>query len=369
LSTGGAVPEDYRASSLRVATITFHWATNYGAVLQAYALQEYLVQLGMDVEIIDYRPARNIFLRSLDRVRRGRFTDFVTEARLREFRQDHLKMSSRTYRSSRSLRYVGNAYAVYVCGSDQIWNESFIWHAEGRPTLSYYLHFVADGRRRVSYAASFGADHLSPAAVSLVQPRLAKFSALSVRENTGRAILGSMGFDATVVVDPTLMLDGASYEALIPDYTLEERRGVYSYILHTGQSTVLGVEDRVRRRYRDVPVRTGWRQRPGGMLEWLAGIRNSEIVVTNSFHGVALSVIFHTPFIVVPVEGSTMNDRLSTLLGALDLGGRVVADLDDNRILRLCEERIDWERVDAAVESLRTKAESFLRSAITGEPS
>jgi hypothetical protein len=105
------------------------------------------------------------------------------------------------------------------------------------------------------------------------------------------------------------------------------------------------------------------------MLEWLAGIRNSEIVVTNSFHGVALSVIFHTPFIVVPVEGSTMNDRLSTLLGALDLGGRVVADLDDNRILRLCEERIDWERVDAAVESLRTKAESFLRSAITGEPS
>ena len=41
---------------MKIATITCHNVYNYGASLQAYALQRYLSQAGHDVQIIDYKP-------------------------------------------------------------------------------------------------------------------------------------------------------------------------------------------------------------------------------------------------------------------------------------------------------------------------
>ena len=352
---------------MKVGTITFHWATNYGGVLQAYALQKFLVQQGVDVQVIDYRPARTIFLQSLNRIRHGRFEEFVTENELRRFRSAHLRTSKRTYRSNDSLRGIGDAFDIVICGSDQIWNESFIWHAERRPTLSYYLDFVPHGCRRIAYAASFGADQLTLPTASLVQPSLARFSALSVRENTGREILESMGLDAIVVVDPTLLLDRSSYETLIGGRAQEGRRGVYSYVLHREQYAALEVEGCVRRLHHEDPSLRSSTLRPSGMSEWLRRIRDSEIVVTNSFHGVVMSIIFHTPFISVPVEGSEMNNRLVTLLSALGLEGRFVTSADADYIVQVCHEVIDWERVESSLASLRADASAFLHSALTGE--
>lgn len=348
---------------MKVATVTFHWATNYGALLQAHALQRFLETCGWETEIVDYRPGWTVLLRALERVRHGRFSEFALEARLRRFRRDYLTVSRRTYRSNRSLRSAAFDHDVFISGSDQVLNESFVRHAEVRPTLSYYLDFVPDDRVRVAYAVSFGTDCLSADISKLVLPELRRFTAIGVRENTGKTIVEALGLPATLVVDPTLLLTASHYEKMFADQVQERRSGVFPFILHHAQGTPESVIRHVRQRYSEV-CREGSRQ--AAVPEWLAAIRNAELVVTNSFHAVVFALLFHTPFISIAVEGSGMNDRLATLLGAVGLQSRLVTAFNPQEISRLCEEVIDWVSVDEIVNRLSSESARFVHDAVMG---
>lgn len=347
---------------MKIGTLTFHWATNYGAILQAYALQQYLRQQGYETEIVDYRPARVVLYQGLLRIRSGRVHEFVKELRLKRFRRAYLNVSKRTFRSNRSLRKGCTQYDVYIAGSDQVWNESFVLHAERSPTFSYYLDFVPDDRKRIAYATSFGADHLSTGISAQAKQLLSKFDHIGVRENTGKLILEGMGIDATVVVDPTLLMRREFYEELLADRRPCERSGVFSFILHSHQHTAFAVSDQVQAMF--FQARDSHKQVSIGVLDWLARIRESDVVVTNSYHAVLFSIVFRTPFIAVPVEASGMNDRLDTLLCSVGLGDRIVDRMDKAKVARLVEDAVDWQYVDRALDCLREDAESFLAEAL-----
>lgn len=348
---------------MSVGTLTFHWVTNYGALLQAYALQQYLMSQGWATEIIDYKPGRTAIFQALDRVRGRRLSEFAVEARMRDFRREYLRVSDRTYRTNRSLRRAASDYDTFICGSDQVWNESFVHHAERTPTLSYYLDFVPDKKSRIAYAASFGTDRLTAATVGLVLPELRKFAVIGVRETTGRAIVEELGLRATVVADPTLLLPASHYAQMTAARVEDCRSGVFSFVLHRNQPTAMHVMRCVNARYSSVDES---RTHPLGVLEWLARIRNAEFVVTNSYHAAIFAILFHTPFISVTVEGSSMNDRLATLLGSIGLERRLVADCDSDKIGRLCDEEFDWRGVDDAIAWLRMESGAFLVSAVSG---
>lgn len=348
---------------MKIGILTFHWATNYGAVLQAYALQQYLVEQGHDATIIDYRPARVILWQFAQRVRYARIREAFREVRIGEFRRTRLIVSQKTFHSNAGLRTNCCDYDVYICGSDQVWNESFVLHAEATPVYSYFLDFVPDDKARIAYATSFGADELTNDVSSGAQRELIKFLDVGVRENSGRAIVERMGLSARVVADPTILMTEDFYKGLL-DQDCPSRSGAFHYILHDNQSLALAVREHIEKRvFGQQPVGP-YRTTTIRVPEWLSRIRNSEILVTNSFHGVVFALIFHTPFIALPVAGSNMNDRLYTLLGHVGLVDRIVERYDPESIESLICDHVDWDSVDRALGSMRADARTFLIDAL-----
>ena len=139
----------------KIGILTFHWATNYGAVLQAYALQNYLSLAGFDTEVIDYRPGRVLFIQQITHLKNRSY--HRKERALRQFRKK-LRLSPETIYWSSKLKTILDKYDYVIAGSDQVWNPSFTLGAEGKPTLSYFFPECPLDTKRISYAASFGVE-------------------------------------------------------------------------------------------------------------------------------------------------------------------------------------------------------------------
>ena len=345
----------------KIGTITFHWATNYGGVLQAYALQQALMKLGEDTEIIDYVPFRVRAWIVLDNVKGRRFGEFKKERSIARFRKERLRLSKRRFASDRSLKKAGSDYTHIITGSDQVWNYSFVTTHGKKPKLSYFLDFAGEDVKKLSYAASFGADKMPADYSGLVRSQLERFSAISVREDTGLEIIRGMGLPACRVCDPTALLTREDYEKLLPEKGLGAPY-VCSYLIHEGQATAKAVESAVRELRSDLALR---RTSPDdGVTEWLGGISRAELVVTNSFHGVMLSLLMGTPFIAVPVEGWSMNARVENILRSTGTLQRLVSSADKEAVRKACEAPIDWDKANAALEGLRREGYEYLENCL-----
>ena len=345
----------------KIATLTFHWATNYGAVLQAFALQRFLQKNGYETEIINYVPRRVKAIQRMQWIASRKFLEFRKERCIAAFRKRNLMVSEKLYPNNKSLYQCSNQYDAIICGSDQIWNTSFTSYAEGKTTLSYFLNFAGAHTKRIAYAVSFGTDKVPEDYIQAVKSEVEEFSAVSVRERTGLEIAKQIGTEAILVSDPTILLEKEEYERLIEKTDLKYGP-VFSYIIHDNQSVAAENSNYVKARYQDedqscCPI--------FGMEEWLGRIRSAEMVVTNSFHGVMLSIIFNRPFIAVLIPGSGMNDRIRTVLERVGLSERCVETFDRNQLDRLCDENINWHTVNEKLDALRKASESFLLGSLT----
>jgi polysaccharide pyruvyl transferase WcaK-like protein len=251
-------------------------------------------------------------------------------------------------------------YDVYICGSDQIWNPSFTARGERKITLSYFLDFGPVTVKRIAYAVSFGTPEYPEYLINLVSPILSEFAAISVRENSGCEIVQKMGRDDVCLMpDPTLLLRAKDYDFLLQPSRKIHRNFTFFYTLHSNQKTVIEIKNYFTRHLRHYIVDAG---SPGnsmiGIESWLSFIKSSDIVVTNSYHGMILSIIFRKPFIVIMAEGnqSSMNDRIDTLLGKIGLLDRIIERYDENRINTILAQKIDWDGVESRIDSLREDA-------------
>ena len=350
---------------MKIGTITFHWATNYGAVLQAYALQQHLKLNHYETEIINYIPIRVKTRQTITCIKNFKVAEFIKENRFRKFRKECLILSKKTYYSNRSLNNKSPHYDACICGSDQVWNEWFTLFAEGKPTLSYYLNFVKSGTLRISYATSFGTSILSQEAMDIMKPELEKFTKISVREKEGITILENMGIKSTIVIDPTLLLDSKVYIDLFASKNINKRYPLFSYILHENQSVAEQAKEYIFNKYFDARLEKKFNNQPLGIFEWLYNIKNARLVLTNSFHGAIFSILFHKPFIVIPVQASNMNDRITTLLSFTGLENRMLSDYNENEIDRIMQETIEWVQVDGKVKQLQKDSVDFLETALS----
>lgn len=198
----------------------------------------------------------------------------------------------------------------------------------------------------------------------MVKPELDKFEYIGVRENTGKEIIEAMGLKATIVVDPTLLLERENYEKLIGNKKFKKEFQLFSYILHEKQITANKINEYIFNKYFDKTKDKKFNKEPIGIIEWLYNIKKSKLVLTNSFHGTIFAIIFNKPFIVIPVEGSNMNNRITTLLSSIGLENRFIESLDEKKIDELLGESIDWEQVNTIVKQLRKESAEFLMNAI-----
>lgn len=331
---------------MKIGVMTFHWAANYGAALQSYALVKQLQDMGHDAEDIDYLPVRTMRrLRFFDLYLR-RFENIQRSTKLRSFRKKHLTLSSKKYHSSRDLRISLLPYDAVIAGSDQIWNESFLMTSEKTPNTSYYLDFVPKDVLRLSYAASFGINTITDNLREFAVPELRKFDIVSVREENAVELLAREGIEAEIVCDPTLLLEPQAYEQIYGGVTSTPVR-LFNFMLRKGRES----SDRTQAYVKDVLFKDASNIGRGIVTveRWLYLLKNCEFVVTDSFHCTVFAILFHKPFIAVNDKNCSMNARIRTLAQKLGLSHRVIEEYDEQKINQLVNNReIDWDAVDAA---------------------
>lgn len=337
---------------MKIGIMTFHWAANYGAVLQAYSLVNYLQKTHQaDVEIIDYYPENLAFsyknaIRQIkpDNVWR-KLKEIKKHKLIASFRKN-LPISKRYYTNDELIRSELE-YDMIIAGSDQIWNPYFLLHGENKVTPAYYLNFANESVKKIAVSASFGCRTLPNECSEIVIPLLHKFHSISVRETTGADILLSLGFDSVpVTADPAALMSKEMCEALCTPAPVIIPGSVSKFILRKQTSGTRKLIKYISNAYaEDCVVDIDYLSLP----DWLAAIRDSKLVITNSFHCVLMCLKLHTPFAVLLENGANegMNDRFITLLEMFHLSNRIIKDRGDIGNLSI---DIDFNKTDEVME-------------------
>lgn len=351
---------------MKIGILTFHWATNYGAVLQCYALQEYLKSLGHEVEVINYKPSQ--YDESLYKFLRYRkffhIKEYVSTLKMEKelvcFRDNHLNMTNRVFTCD-SMASVAAQYDVIISGSDQVLNPSFLMGGEGahRITPTYFLDFPFEGKR-VGYALSFGCVSYPEQAMKEARRHINVFDHISVRESSGIRIVAEMGRKDTVVVsDPTLLMSSSFYHSLADEGQVSnDERYIYSFFIRHIAERKCALATIFSRR------KLIWNNEDGSrsVQNWLYKIKQAEFVVTDSFHCMVMCLKLHKPFAVVTeLEGNVgMNDRLYTLLSRMGMKKCIVHKHQCHAILTMSDDVYDWRIVDNELEKLRVIGQDYL---------
>lgn len=348
-----------------ILTITCHNVYNHGALLQAWALVSFLRKKGAKAAIIDYQPdylrghydlsvrnsrydypvIKQLYLLAKypgwrKSLKRKYAFDAFSDKYLRPF------LYKRTYFNYEDLKLHPPKADVYIAGSDQIWNTRF---KNGRDS-AFYLNFGAKNTRRLSYAASFATEQLYEGTSEFVKNELGKFEAISVREKSGLEILRNLGFVGVQVADPVFLLDASEWISQIECPFLKLPGKPYILVYDTNESKELSiVVERIRRLTKmevytlsDISlVRANSKFKNVGPDGFLHLIANASIVVSNSFHASAFSMIFERNFFVVE-RPDGLNRRMRDLLDIFQLSGRLINSTTPNDILT---SDIEYEKV------------------------
>lgn len=356
---------------MRIKTITCHDVYNLGASLQAYALATYLKAHNHDVQIIDYKPDYLSRHYSLTAVPNPRFNrpilrelyllaklprrlkarKSLRKQRFDAFRRAYLPLTERRYTSAEELRANCPEADVYIAGSDQIWNPVF---PNGKDP-AFFLEFVPDERRKISYAASFSVDVLAEEDRARMQPWLSRLDAISVRESSGVDLLKGMGLAGIQVMDPVFLLEKEAWESLAVcpdtrDYILVYDFDNSALVHRVAAALTAQTGKKIISVFPMDGASEVWADL--GPREFLGAVMNADVVLSNSFHATAFSLIFQKEFYVVN-RTEKINTRMRDLLAAVALDGRLISDIPE-------AETVDWFAVQPRVEALVARSKAFL---------
>lgn len=369
---------------------------NYGGIVQAYALQRVIREMGYEVQTInsqrEYEAARMIArrLRYLAQASMGRMNGRspLNKAQIRKLQKLPLEFIDRKIETvdlfgmprRKRHRLLLNTRAIIV-GSDQVWRGGYA------NVLNQMLQFAVDYPLiKASYAASFGADRPIRFSRNTLRKsrRLAKeFSGVSVRESSGVRICRDIwGVNAEQHIDPSLLLTRADYLELASPAKgagIGNEGRIFAYVLNQTPKTTLLIEEVASRLQlgvsdffmdtRDQPVMAVSKRRTYPLMksveEWIQSFADADFVVTDSFHGTVFSIIFRVPFITIGNEARGMA-RFESLLGLLGLESRLVhmeaPELPTNL------EELDWEPVEQKLYKERSRATRYLASVLEPRP-
>lgn len=370
---------------MRVGIITIQKCDNFGADLQAYALGAKLRSMGYDAENIDYlfykhqrhlggrgeRPVLPISIKNKIKEFLFPIVTMLKSLKNRVARAErHRRFDAwfnmnvkvgQEYRSVKSLYDNPPKYDVYMVGSDQVWNPRL--YSNIKP---YFLDFVPQRARCVSYASSFGVSELSGPVFYKYKQWLKKFSHIGLREKKGADIVDAMALNAEVahVLDPTLLLTANDWEkvAIRPE-DAPTCKYLLLYDLIASQETVdLARQWAEQEDWRVVRIGDG--AYGPGEFAWL--FAHAQSVVTNSFHGTAFAILNHKPFYSVVPRGMTNASRIESLLDTISLRHRLFQATDVAEIS--INDELDWGAVDDRLNDARDKSVGFLRRSVDGNP-
>lgn len=355
----------------KVGILTFHNTTNYGAALQTYALQTKINSMGYKCDTIDYinKEIENLYkpknIKSIKGIKQ--FAKYLLNNNnqkkvynaFSKFYKEYMKFSRKVNKDN--VYGLNNDYDKFIVGSDQVWNLNLSYQDQ-----NYYLKFVDDNAKKNSYAASFGYNEVPEEYKEFTKNALSEFRNISVRENQGRDIIKAMlNRDASVVLDPTLLLEKKEWTDLINDEKVEKQNDyILLYIVSPNEEIIkfsrmlakqhnckiLWINNTIKK-LKNIKNIKGC-----DPIEFLRYIENAKYVVTTSFHGVALSVALNKQFFYgLSKEKNNFNSRIISLVDILKICDRDIINYSNEKT-----HNINYDETNIILEKQRKTSLEYL---------
>jgi coenzyme F420 hydrogenase subunit beta len=374
---------EYGQADGAILTLTGYF--NYGNVLQRYALQKFLSKNGYKfISYVDsYSAPRDIY-------RIGRKTKLKTPVRaVKRFLNYqkpywYIPKYSEIYPEAGNLKNIisfvnkniwikpfdpNDDFNTYIVGSDQVWRN---WWGD-REVLGYYFFNFLKGRntKRIAYAASFGKDKIEEVMnndeLEYIRPYIESFDRISVREKSGAGMIKKVWGIGNVdqVLDPTLLLKESDYSELInsSDLKYEKIQPIFTYVLGETpeiKDFIHRIQDDRQQSITSVRARGGIENDILPPVElWLKGFRDAELAVTNSFHGMVLSIINNTDFIIIGREAGGLS-RIKDFLSEYGLNERFVDEENLKTFDSSKLKSINWKKVNKKLKERRKESSEWL---------
>ena len=351
---------------MKILTITFYRSLNYGAMLQAYALQQALLSCGYDTAVIDYcriitvkkslkQRVRQFALNSLERMHLRERKKF--KKRFNDFLNDNIKLTD-TYCDYEQLVKAPPQADMYLIGSDQVWNITYRYRPE------FFADFAPQNVKVASYAASVGRYNYNQAQLEQFENGLAKVHPISVREKSAKDFIEEkFNRKASVHLDPVFLLDKEQWSK-IADERLKDEKYILCFAL-TRSELMQKAAKKLKKEtgYKVVSISPtavnflhgDYNVFDAGPAQFLSYLKNAEYVLTNSFHGTAFSIIFEKDF--YNFTSDFYSSRTTNILQLLDLLQRIPKNLDDVSL-----KRVDYSKVLPKKQQLVEEAYSYLNT-------
>ncbi|SET02216.1 Polysaccharide pyruvyl transferase [[Clostridium] aminophilum] len=364
---------------MKISLITMHAVYNYGSALQTYATITALQRMGHEVEVINYFPKRMRQYGTIKQIYRDALPfhskwkclviAFAKYPSMRELKKVFVPFSSthfnmtRKYETNTELTTNVPIADCYCTGSDQVWND----YLEGEFDLAFFLNFAPEGSKRVALAASFGRDDISQDELLPVKKLLNRYSAISVREESGVEILKDVQIPIKeCVLDPTFLLsfdDWTKFAVPIP-----ETGYILVYQLHEdsiASEAAIAIGKRLNKQVIRISTDRLKRIRGGKTVffpkveEFVSYIFNADLIVTDSFHATAFSIILKKQF--VSIEWKMFNDRIQTILRKTKLSDRSVGSVEE--AVNISSKKIEFSEASRLIEIEKEKLQEFIITA------
>lgn len=353
-----------------IGLVGIYCALNYGGELTQYALYCALLDMGYSVLMIE-RPADS---------RKATKASLARKPIL--FRKDPYPSyaKSRIFANLAEMKFLNLQCKVFVAGSDQMFNNNL--YNDCNKYMA--MNFVSDNHIKIAYAASWGHDRIWGAESDRAEESyfLRKFDAFSVREDSAVELCEQeFGVSATQVLDPVFLCPYENYKRLMKHASEEvpQERYLFSYILDVDkekedilnlyarkkQLVVQAMIDELKKK-KFTPIEDFWSiptRMDAKIEDWIALIANSEFVITDSFHGMCMAIIFHKQFIAI-VNKSRGETRFTSIAKTLGLESRLVYSYREMERILDEMETIDYDAVEERLTKERNKSRKWLKNAI-----
>lgn len=378
-------------TKLKSYTITCHHVYNYGASLQAFGLQHFLLKRGIENKIINYMPdylawhykfswwiskrskhynilKKNFIIRLIYVVLRY-LRDLRSLSRKKSFdrfRNQFLRIT-RVCKTIDDINSQIDDANLLIAGSDQIWNSFSLENGLDR---AFYLDFGPDNVTKVSYAASFGVNELREKDVDFVRDMLSKFNRISVREKKGVILLNTLGFEAALVLDPVFLLNREEWDSFC-NRKVSKSNYILIYAIGGITDAMRSMAEKIQKNTNNIILCIRSNKKINGFEEisdagpddFIGYIKNASYIISNSFHATAFSLIFRKEFYSFPYATKS-SERIENLLNSMNLGERYnTKDFNKNAIIdyatihfkleKMKEESIGW--IDDIINNLGEK--------------
>lgn len=342
-----------------IGIVTYYHIRNYGANLQAFALQHSILETGREAIIIKYE-SKIITKRAIKRL-------FINIKKEKHFliKLIILLNSIRSHFDFKRFRkkYIcikeldSNINRIIV-GSDQVWNTEI-----NGGDLYYFLDFYQG--KKYAYAASFGYEKVPEQYVEVLKPLLEQFHCIGVREKQGKNILREQfGLMSEVVLDPIFFMTKEEWRRYFKLCDIVKSKYLLIYIIGNVSQYL---QNYIMRKYREIicinynncyisskMIKNKYCSSPN---KWLEYIFYSTINITNSYHGVIFSILFNKKFILYYTIKQHFLSRLWGIFSLLEIKGNIV-DLNDEEKLFVPE--LNYDLINRKIEILKRTSMQYL---------